>query len=191
VPVTRGTACRYSPPMRPASLLSAWACLALAACTPASFETELKGETTVPAGPPGAVLNAFPPIASFAGLDFNQNQDFKNQGVTKTDVNSVHPKSLELRLVSPSDADFTFLDTLEFYAKAGDQEKRIAHKQDISRLALRTPNPVLRMEVDDAELQPFIAAPSMSIIVRGKGRMPEQEVRLQAVLVLQMKVALF
>lgn len=179
--------------MRPASLIPPWACLALVACAPASFRTELKGETTVPAGPPGttAVLNAFPAIASFAGLDFNQNQDFKNQGISKTDVKSVHPESLELRLLSPSDADFSFLDTLEFYAKAGDQEVRIARKQDISRLNLSAPNPVLKMDMEDAELQPFVAAPSMSIIVRGKGRMPDQEVRLQAVLALDVKVSLF
>jgi hypothetical protein len=179
--------------MRPASLIPPWACLALVACAPGSFQTELKGETTVPASPPGttAVLNAFPPIASFGGLDFNQNQDFKNQGITKDEVTSVHAKALELRLVSPGDADFTFLDTLEFFAKAGDQEARIARKQDISHLQLGAPTPVLRMEMEDSELQPFVAAPFMSIIVRGKGRMPEQEVRLQAALVLDVKVDFF
>jgi hypothetical protein len=178
--------------MRPASLLPAWACLTLIACAPASFDTELKGETTVPAGPPGIteLLNAFPAIGSFAGLDFNQNQDFKNQGVAKDEVTSVRPRSIELRLLSPSDADFGFLDTLEFFAKAGDQEARFASKKDISRLGLRAPNSVLRMDVEDVELQPFIAAPSMSVIVRGKGRMPEKEVRLQAVVVLNVKVDL-
>lgn len=178
--------------MRLVLLFSAWACLGLLACAPASFDTELKGETTVPAGPPGvsSLLNAFPAIGSFAGLDFNQNQDFRNQGVAKDEVSSVKPKSIELRLLSPDDADFTFLDTLEFFAKAGDQEKRFARKQDISQLNLPAPNPVLRMEVEDVELQPFIAAPSMSIIVRGKGRMPEQEVRLQAVVVLKAEVDL-
>ena len=43
------------------------------------------------------------------------------------------------------------------------------------------------MEVEDVELQPFVAAPYMSIIVRGKGRMPEQEVRLQAIVVLKVE----
>jgi hypothetical protein len=178
--------------MRAASLLLAWACLGLIACAPASFDTELKGETTVPAGPPGVItlLNAFPAIASFAGLDFNQSQDFKNQGVSKDEVSSVRVRSVELRLLSPSEADFSFLDTLEFYAKAGDQEVRFARKQDISRLGLQAPNPVLRLEVEDAELQPFVAAPSMSIIVRGKGRMPEQEVRVQAVVGLNVQVDL-
>jgi hypothetical protein len=178
--------------MRPASLLPAWACLSLIACSPASFTTELKGETTVPAGPPGVttLLNAFPAIGSFAGLNFNENQDFKNQGVAKDQVSSVSPKSIELRLVAPDDADFGFLDTLEFFAKAGDQEKRFARKRDIAQLGLRAPNPVLKMDVEDVELQPFIAAPSMSIIVRGKGRMPEQEVRLQAIVLLNVELDL-
>lgn len=179
--------------MRLASLLPAWACLTLAACAPTSFETELRGETTVPAGPEGitTLLNAFPAIGSFAGLDFNQNQDFQNQGVAKDEVTSARLKSLEMKLVSPSDADFGFLDTLEFFAKAGDREVRIARKQDIAQLGLRAPNPVLRMDLEDEELQPFIAAPSMSIIVRGRGRMPEKEVRLQAVVLLGVEVDLF
>jgi hypothetical protein len=179
--------------MRPALLLPPWACLTLVACAPASFEAELKGETTVPAGPADTPtgLNAFPAIASFAGLDFNQNQDFKNQDITKDEVNSVKAHAVELRLMGPSDADFTFLDTLEFYAKAGDKEERFAREQDISHLALSAPNPVLRLEVEDKELQPFVAAPSMSIIVRGKGRMPDQEVRVQADIVLEVKVSLF
>jgi hypothetical protein len=179
--------------MHAALLFLAWASLGLIACAPASFDTELKGETTVPAGPPGGstVLNAFPAIASFAGLDFNQSQDFKNQGITKDEISSVHARSVELRLLGPADADFGFLDTLEFFAKAGDQEARFARKQDISRQGLQAPNPVLKMDVEGEELQPFVAAPSMSIIVRGKGRMPEQEVRLQAVLVLDVKVGLF
>ncbi len=145
----------------------------------------------MPAGPPGTPLNAFPAIASFGGLDFNQNQDFKNQGVSKGEVNAVHAKSLELRLVSPSTGDFTFLDTLELFAKAGDQEARVARKQDISRLSLNAPNPVLKMDMEGTELQPFVAAPSMSFIFRGKGRMPEEEVRLQALLLLEAEVNLF
>jgi hypothetical protein len=174
--------------MRLASLLAA-AGLGLAACAPSSFTTEVKGETTVPAGPPGVttVLNAFPSISSFAGLDFDQNQDFRNQGVGKGDVTSAKVKSLTLKIVSPNDQDFTFLDSVEFYARAGDREARIARRQDIARLNLRPPSPVLSLDVDDVELQPFVSAPTMSIIVRGRGRMPEREVRLQAVVTLEVE----
>ena len=179
--------------MRLASVLSVCALLSLVACAPPAFVAEVKGETTVPADPTGvsSVLDAFPAVGSFASLDFNQNQDFQNQGVTKEQVASAKLKSLQLTVLSPPDQDFSFLDSLEFYAKAGDQEERIARKQDISRLQLSAPNPVLRMEMEGVELQPFVAAPSMSIIVRGKGRMPEQEVRLQAIVVLDVGVSLF
>jgi hypothetical protein len=173
--------------------MPAWACLSLVACSPVTFDTELKGETVLPAGPAGTItpLNAFPAIGSFAGLNFNENLDFKNQGVEKDEVSSVSAKSVELRMVAPDDADFSFLDTVEFFAMAGDQEKRFASKRDISRLALRPPNPVLKVDVESVELQPFVAAPTMSIIVRGKGRMPEQEIRLQASVVLRVEEDLF
>ncbi|MFP2913436.1 hypothetical protein ACLESD_52270 [Pyxidicoccus sp. 3LFB2] len=174
--------------MRLASLLAA-AGLGLAACAPSSFTTEVKGETSVPAGPPGGdtSLNAFPSISSFAGLDFNQNQDFKNQGVDKGDVTSVKVKSVTLKVLSPNDQGFGFLSVAEFFARAGDREARIAQRQDISRLNLPSSNPVLSLDVDNVELQPFVSAPTMSIIVRGRGVLPEREVRLQAVVTLEVE----
>lgn len=182
---------RYIAPMRLAPLLKAWLFLSLAACSAPTFTADVKGETTVPASPIlGTVLNAFPAISSFAGLNFNENQDFKNQGVTKDEVSSVHVKSLKLKILSPDDADFGFLDSLEFFAKAGDQEVRIAHKERISELGLRAPTPVLDLDVENVELQPYVTAPSMSIIVRGKGRAPAKEVRLQATVSLDVKVSL-
>jgi hypothetical protein len=179
--------------MRPATLLPVCALLSLAACAAATFTAEVKGETTVPAGPPGVsvLLDAFPAIGSFTSLDFNQNQDFQNQGLTKDQVGSARLKSLQLKLVSPSDQDFSFLDSLEFYARAGDEEVQVASKRNIASLDLPAPNPVLEMELEDVELQPFITAPSMSFIVRGKGRMPPKEVRLQATVVLDVHMKLF
>ncbi|HZI13908.1 MAG TPA: hypothetical protein VE153_26260, partial [Myxococcus sp.] len=151
-----------------------------------------RGETTVPAGPPGVttLLNALPAVSSFAGLDFNENQDFKNQGLGKDEVTSARVQTLTIEVVSPNDQDFAFLDSLEFFARAGDREARIAHKEQIPRLNLRPPNPVLTLELDGLELQPFISAPTMSIIVRGRGRMPERDVRLRAVVTLEVEAGL-
>jgi len=75
----------------------------------------------------------------------------------------------------------------EAFKRLNDHGAQLALQRDISRLVLRLPNPVLKMDVEDVELQPFVAAPSMSIIVRGKGRMPEQDVRLQAIVVLKVE----
>ncbi|HYO58979.1 hypothetical protein [Archangium sp.] len=178
--------------MRLTSVLSVCGLLSLVACAAPSFVAEVKGETTVPGDPTGisTLLEAFPAIGSFSSLDFNQNQDFQNQGVTKEQVSSAKLKSLQLKVLSPTDQDFSFLDTLEFYAKAGDREVLVASKRNISALGLKAPNPVLDMDLTDAELQPFITAPSMSISVRGKGRKPSKEVRLQADVKLDVQVRL-
>jgi hypothetical protein len=178
--------------MRFASILSVCALLSTVACSSPSFVAEVKGETTVPAAPGGlgSLLEAFPAISNFSSLDFNQNQDFQNQGVSKDQVSSAKLQSLQLKVLAPADQDFSFLDTLEVYAKAGDREVLVASKQNISSLGLKAPNPVLNMDLKDEELQPFITAPSMTISVKGKGRMPAKEVRLQATVKLDVEVRL-
>jgi hypothetical protein len=178
--------------MRSASLLSVCALLSLVACAPPPFTAEVKGETTVSADPTGVsqVLGAIPAIGSFSSLDFNQNQDFQNQGVTKEQVSSAKLRSVQLKILTPPDQDFSFLDSLEFKAKAGDREVLVASKQNISSLNLRAPNPVLVMDLTGVELQPFITAPSMSIIVSGRGRPPAKDVRLQATVELDVQVRL-
>lgn len=157
------------------------------------FHTEVKGETTV-AGDPSplsTVLGAFPGVGSFTNIDFNENQEFKNQGVTKDQVNSVIVDSVQLKIVSPNDQDFAFLDTLEFFAKTGDQEVKVAGKSNIGSLGLRAPNPVLVLDVTEAELKDFVTAPSMNIIVRGNGRVPRQDVKLEATVGLRVEVKVF
>jgi hypothetical protein len=168
------------------------ALLFTASCAAPSFVAEVKGETTVPAAPGGlgSLLENFPAVGNFSSLDFNQNQDFQNQGVSKDEVSSAKLESLQLKVLSPADQDFSFLDTLEFYAEAGDTKVLVASKHNISSLNLKAPNPVLEMDLKDVELQPFITAPSMTIRVQGKGRMPAKEVRLQAIVKLDVQVRL-
>jgi hypothetical protein len=168
------------------------AVVALAACQPNAFTVEVKGETTV-AGDPSpvpAVLNAFPSIGSFTDVDFQQSQDFKNQGVSPNQIQSVKPDAISLKIVSPESQDFTFLETLQFYAQTGDQEVLVAQKTGIDKLGLKGPNPVLELDVTNAELKPFITAPSTSIVVRGRGRQPPQDTRLEATVGLKVTVNL-
>ena len=177
--------------MRLARLVPLCALFPLVSCAPSSFTAEVRGETTIPAAPLGPLvppLESFPTLSGLSSLDFNQTQDFQNQGVTKEQVSSARLKSLELKVSAPADQDFSFLDTLEFYAKAGDRELLVASKRDISTLGLKAPYPVLKLDLRNTELQPFVTAPSMSISVRGTGRLPPREVRLQADVKLEVKV---
>ncbi len=134
---------------------------------------------------------AFPAIGSFTSLDFNQDQEFQNQGVTKDQVTLGEGESPAAARAQPrrsrTSPSWT---TLRFYAKAGDQEVLIASKQDIASLRPQGARPVLDLDVRDVELQPYVTAPSMSIIVRGKGRVPLKDVRLQAIVTLDVQVQL-
>jgi hypothetical protein len=164
--------------------------LGLVACSPASFTTQVQGEATVPASPSGSptLLNAFPAISSFAALDFNENQDFRNRDVTKNEVTRVEVRSLTLKVLSPNDQGFDFLDSLEAVARAGNTESRFASRDGIAKLGLNPPNPTLSLKTDGhVDLRPYVAAPTMSILLRGTGRLPEREVRVQATVVLEVE----
>ncbi|RKI31099.1 hypothetical protein D7Y27_38260 [Corallococcus sp. AB004] len=188
--MTAHPAARYIAAMSYASFLAAVAGLGLVACSPASFTTEVQGEATVPANPAGTstLLNAFPSISSFSALDFNENQDFKNRDVTKDEVTRVQVTSMRLKVLSPNDQDFGFLDSMEAVARAGNSESRFAARDGIAGLGLSPPNPTVGLNTDGSvDLRPYVAAPSMAIILRGTGRLPEREVRVQATVVLEVE----
>jgi hypothetical protein len=165
--------------------------LAATGCTANLFHTEVKGETTLQGNPVEGVLNTFPTIGNFTSLDFNENQEFKNQQIGKDQVSSVKVDSVKLKILSPIDQDFAFLDSLQFFAKSADEETLIAEKNGISELGLVAPNPVLLLDVKDVELKKHIAAPTMSIIVRGRGRNPPKDTRLEATVGLRVDLKVF
>lgn len=177
--------------MRRRTLLAAAVALGTLGCQANVFRTEVKGETTIEGSALGGLLNAFPTVAGFTNLDFDTNQDFKNQGVTKDQVNSVKVESIQLKILAPNDQDFSFLESLQFVARSGDRETLVAEKTGISQLALPAPNPVLVMDIKSAEIRDHVVAPSMSIIVRGKGRQPPQDTQVEAKVGLAVEVKIF
>ena len=164
---------------------------ALTGCEANVFPVEVKGETTIPGSPLPDVLTAFPAVGSFSNIDFNQSQEFQNQGITKDQVKSVRPEYVRLRILSPDTQDFSFLQSIQFFAKVGDTEALVAEKRDIDTLGLTAPYPVLSLDVSNVELQPFVTAPSMSIVVRGNGRQPPQDTKIQAEVGLKVAINLF
>jgi len=147
---------------------------------------------TIPRNPNplGGVLDVFPAVSSFTNIDFNQNEDFRNQGVSKDHVHSVQVDSVKLQITSPNNQGFDFLDTLQFFAKTGNQQVEVAHKSSIRQLGLAPPNPVLSMDVTHAELKPYVTAPSMSIVVSGHGDYPQSDTTLGITVGLQVEVGL-
>ncbi|MFZ5472187.1 MAG: hypothetical protein ACOZIN_22375 [Myxococcota bacterium] len=160
-------------------------------CQPNIFHAEVKGEATVAGAPGGAELNAFPTVASFSNVDLDTHQDFRGQGVTKDLVRSVKAEEVRMKILSPPEQDVSFLDTLELYARAADQETLVAQKSGIAELGLSAPNPTLALEPTRAELRAFAAAPSMSFIVRGRGRQPPKDTRVEMLVDLTVELGAF
>lgn len=176
-------------PLRP-SLAAPLAALALTACGPITFTTEVKGEGVVPGSPLGGLLTAFPSLGSLAAINFDENQDFKSNKTTRENVASLKVEAFSLKILEPSSQDFSFLDNVEVLGKAGDVEIPIASKTGITQLKLAAPNPTLVLEVTNEELVTLLKAPTMSLVLRGRGRQPPGDTRLEAKATLRVGVKL-
>src|SRR5919199_3064484 len=115
-------------------LLLAVALPALSGCEPNVFSVTVRGDTTVQGSALPDVLTAFPAVGSFSNIDFNQSQEFQNQGVTKDQVKSVRAEYVQLKILSPDSQDFSFLQSIQFYARAGSTEEKVAEKNNIDTL---------------------------------------------------------
>jgi hypothetical protein len=140
----------------------------------------MKGEAVIQGSALGGLLNVFPTLSGFSNINFDDNQDFKNNDARRENVKTVKLQSFTLKITSPSSQDFAFLQSLEFWVKTGDTEEKIAGKANIDQLGLAAPNPTLTLDLPDVDLAPYVRAPTMTIITRGSGRQPSQETRLEA-----------
>ena len=165
--------------------------MALTACGPLGFTTEVKGQGTVPGGNAlGGVLTMFPQLSSLTNIDFDQSQDFKNNNTSREKVTSVLLKSMTLKISSPNDQDFSFLESIQFVAKSGENEAVFAQKSNISQQGLKTPNPTLTLDSANVDLAPYVRASTMSIVMRGTGRQPPRDTQVEVVTVFDVFVKL-
>ncbi len=154
--------------------------LALCACGPLGFTTEVKGEGTVPgSGVLGGVLTMFPQLNSLSNIDFNQNQDFKNNNAQRSQVTSVLLQKLTLRIASPTTQDFSFLDSVQFVARTGENEVVFAQKTNVASAKLTAPTPTLVLDTLNVDLAEYVRASTMSIVMRGTGRQPPQDTKIE------------
>lgn len=162
-------------------LLTFVALASLCSCAPLEFGAEVKGEATIAGSVLGQVLGAFPMVGGFANIDFNQNQDFKNNNADRERIKTMRLTGLTLKITSPSDQDFRFLDSLEFAVKVGDQEQKVAGKTGIDSLPLSAPNPTLGLDLVDVDVASFARSSSMTLISRGSGRQPAKDTTIEVI----------
>jgi hypothetical protein len=163
-----------------AALIAPLATLALTACGPSTFTTEVKGEGVVPGSALGGLLTAFPSLGSLTAIDFDENQDFKTNKTARENVASLKVEAFSLKILEPSNQDMSLFDSVDVLGKAGDIEIPIASKSGITQLMLKAPNPTLVFDVTNEELVTLLRAPTMSLVLRGRGRQPPADTRLEA-----------
>jgi len=170
-----------------------WGVLVLAAsgCGPLTFDATVKGAGVVQGSPLGSLLSVFPGFAGLTNIDFNNQQDFKNNDVTRDHVQSAKLKSLKLRVLSPASQDFSFLDNLSFVARAsGQPDAVVAEKTNIASTPGSPPNAELSFDLKDVELAPYLQQPSMTLELQGKGHQPPQDTQLEAEVVVTVQAKL-
>ena len=157
--------------MRTPRLLTLAALLACAQAT--SFSTTVEAQTEIEGGGLLEQLAGDIGFDSFIAFDVTANEQFANQGVERHQIDSVYLTALRL---SASEGDFTFLDRLEFFVEAEGQERvRIAHGGPFPE-----GQSAIELNLDDVDLAPYAAAPSMDLKTVVQGRRPDQDTTITA-----------
>jgi hypothetical protein len=165
----------------------AFALAALAALPMCSGLTHINvsagGKAQVPAA---TLIDKLLGNVAFAGFDkVDFSEEFKNQGVTKDQVNSVKLKSMTLKIEAPPGGNFDFIQSVAFFAQADGIDKvQIASMDTI---------PKGQKELDlvvnaSAELKPYVVAPSMQIVSQVQGSKPDMDTTVSAGVVLDVDV---
>jgi hypothetical protein len=158
-------------------------------CGLTEFDVSAKGSTTIQGSTLlGSLLQAFPPAQGFTSFDVSQTQDFQNQHTEKKYVKSAKLKALTLKITAPSDQDFNFLDSIQFFAEANGTKTRVAHAENISAMGLKAPNPTLALTLDPVDLTPVVKADTMSITTEAQGRQPAKDTTVEIDLTLHLGV---
>lgn len=136
----------------------------------------------------GSLLEMFAGAAGFsefATLDITQNQSLANQGVERSQIDSVKIQTITMTVVDPpSGQDFTFLDSIEFYVES----------PDLPRITIATGGPfeagatTVELSIPDEDLADYAASPSMNITTSARGRRPDQDTTIDAKITLDVDV---
>ena len=133
--------------------------------------------------PLGEVLG---PLAftGFEGIDVSESQDFRNQGYTKNEMDSVRLSSIALSISAPDDGNFDFFTRLSFFAEADGLPK-----VEVARLdPIPKGSQSIDMDILDVELVDYASADSMTITSTATGTSPSQNTIIDARVVLDIDV---
>jgi len=148
-----------------------------------NIDVETSGKATIPKAT--LVDKLLGDALAFVGMDqIDFTQEFKNQGVSKDDVDSVRLSSMTLSIEAPPTGNFDFLQRIEFFAESDGLPKVSIASIETVPAGSKT----LNLVVTNAELKPYVVAPSMRITSQVKGSRPDEDTTVKAEAVLDVDV---
>lgn len=146
---------------------------------PIFFDVKTEGQTTIQKGTLLEQLTSSIGFDSFSSFDIAQSQEFKNNNTQKSLVKEAKVKSLTLTITGPATQNFDFLEEISFYVEApGQTKKRIAFKQIPKGVT------TFSLDLDGVDLTPYVKADSIKITTEAKGKRPDNDTTIKAVLIL-------
>lgn len=135
---------------------------------------------------PGTLSAVAPGFGAWpAGADVSK--QISNQGVAAADLTSVRLTKGSITVTAPATGHLMYLDSLEITVSSpGLPDVRIAHQD----AAFKEKKTVYELVLDDVDLKPYVAAPSMSLkpVLKQNSR-PSQDVNLRLDLTLHVDLS--
>jgi len=166
------------------TILCALALGTLTGCSNAdNFDVPVDAEATIPAA---TILDQLLDPVTFGALEsIDFTQELKNQGVSKSDVDSVHLESFSLSITAPTGQTFDFMQSITFSVETSGQPQAVVAKLDSVPKGAATINLAVEKGL---ELAPYVVAPSMRMTTSVQGKRPTQETKVAAHLVFDIDV---
>lgn len=113
----------------------------------------------------------------FDNIDVSDDQSFRNQGYSRSEIDSVKLRELTLDITAPaSGVDFTFIQSIRFYASAPNQPRVLIASGGPFAANQRS----VGLDVDDVELVDYATADSMTITSEVSGTAPDEDTTVRA-----------
>lgn len=137
------------------------------------FDVGTSASATIPKA---SLLEELIGLVDFPGFDeLDFSQQIANQGVSEDQIDSVRLTSFVIH-TEGSGATLDFIESASFYAEADDLPRiLVASSTDFAGQT----SVELDLE-EDAELKPYVVAPSMTLSAEVKGKKPQQDTKLTA-----------
>lgn len=140
-----------------------------------NFDITITETTTIQGG--GVVTDLLGQIdfAGFNDFDIEDNQEFQNKDIPKSNIEWTKVRKLHLQLLTPQGNTFDFVDSIRFYIESPQHDKvQLGRSGAVDASA----DEILFL-LDNVDIAPYLKDESMNISTEFHGRQPSKDTEVQ------------